>query len=91
MKSIEVFNRLLDRIMLADRWRNKGPGKVVENATDEERVALSNLTSEEVGKQLRVEEYWMIGSDHEAKSKMLELEKKLGIQPPPRKKYDEHG
>jgi hypothetical protein len=92
MKSpLEVFNYLLARIMLTDRWRGKGPGAVVEHASAEERAALKELKSSDIepGK-LRIESYWMMGSDWEDKRKVLEFEKKCGIQPPPRKKYGDY-
>lgn len=97
MKSIDAFWRLLDRITLLDRWRTKGPGKVVESMSAEERVALSNLKSGEIApdKIMDAKAYHMMGpeyysTDPNTKLKLLELEKQLGIQPPPRKKYGDY-
>lgn len=86
---IEVFHNLIAQLIFTDRWRNKGPGKVVESMSSEDREALSHLKSEDISpEKARVEDYWMMGSDWEDKQKLLEHEKKMGIEPPPRKKYE---
>jgi len=96
MKSIDAFFALLDRITLLDRWRNKGPGKVVESMSPEVREALSNLKSEEVAvDKIRPVDYEMMGlnyhsTDPHNKLKLLEFEKQIGIQLPPRKKYGDY-
>jgi hypothetical protein len=38
-----------------------------------------------------VEDYWMMGDEYQKKLDKLQEEKDFGVQPPPRKKYDEHG
>jgi hypothetical protein len=90
MKPLDALFNLLQRIAFTDRWRNQGPGKVVERASVEEREALSNLKSDEIGNKLRVEDYYMMDAEYELKNKSLEREKELGIRPPPRKKYEEY-
>jgi len=92
MKPFDAFSRLFGGIFLLDKWRrpeNRKPGKVVESMSPEIREALSNLKSDEIGPNLRVEDYNMMGDDYERKHEMLEFDKKLGFKPPPRKKYDE--
>jgi hypothetical protein len=95
MKPIDAFQRLISSILLLDRWKrpeNKAPGRVVESMPPEIREGLSNLKSDEIGgDKVRVEDYYTMGDDWETRQKLLEIEKKMGIQPPPRKKYDEHG
>jgi hypothetical protein len=90
MKPIDAFFSLISRVLISDRWRrNKEPGKVVESMPVEQREALSQLKSDDISPdKLRAEDYYMMGDDYENKLKMLEFEKKLGIQPPPRKKYE---
>jgi len=81
---------LINRVMLPERWKrpeNNVPGKVVQSMSPEQREALSSLTSDQLS-NIRVEEYWTTSPDYEAKLEALELEKKMGIQPPPRKKYE---
>jgi hypothetical protein len=91
MKSLDAFARLLSKIITdgGARYRHLGPGKVVERMSDEDRKALSQLTSDQINTNLRVEDYWMTGTDYEIKCQALKFEKELGIQPPPRKKYEE--
>lgn len=96
MNPIDAFYRLLARITLLDRWRNKGPGKVVESMPPEVREALTNLKSDELTvDQIRPKDYEMMGPDYyttdpHSKLQLLEFEKKLGVQPPPRKKYGDY-
>lgn len=86
---IDAFHDLIARIIFSDRWRNKGPGKVVESMPAEDREALSQLKSDDIApEKARVEDYWMMGQDWEDKRKLLEYEEKMGIKPPPRKKYE---
>lgn len=95
MKPIDAFYNLIGRITLLDKWRNKGPGKVVESMPPEAREALSNLKSEELAvDQVHPKDWEMMGPDYHStdphgRLQLLEYEKKLGIKPPPRKKYDE--
>lgn len=66
------------------------PGKMVESLSPELREALSQLKSDDLApNKLRVEEYWMMGPAYEKKVSDLDFEKNLGIQPPPRKKYED--
>jgi len=87
---IEAFIALLSRVLISYPWMKKGPGKVVESMPSEYREALSQLTSNDLNK-LRVEDYYMMDEVYDNKIKLLELDKKLGIQAPPRKKYDQFG
>lgn len=92
MKPIEVFQKLIDRFLLSDqarRWKDRGPGKVVEAMSEEDRATLSQLKSEDIGPDQRVEEYWMAGKPYERKLQVLQIEKEAGVEPPPRKKYDD--
>lgn len=90
-KPMDAFFSLLDRIIFTDRWRKKGPGKVVESMPDEAREALSQLKSSDIsGDKVRVEDYDMVGKNWEGSQKLLEFERKLGIKPPARKKYGDY-
>ena len=93
IKPLEAFWILLERITWGDRYRRqekyKAPGKVVEGMSPEHREALSQLKSDDLAPdKVRVEEYWMKGPVYDKQVKILEFEKSLGIEPPPRKKYN---
>ena len=93
LKPIEAFKALIGRFMLSDqarRWKDKGPGKVVESLSPEMREALTQLKSDDINPKLRVEDYWMMGEEYQKKLDVLDLEKNLGVQLPPRKKYGDH-
>ena len=86
---IDIFHKLVEYLLFRDRFRNKGPGKVVESLSQEDREILSQLKSDDISpEKARVEVYHMMGDDWEDKRKLLEYEEKMGIQPPPRKKYE---
>jgi len=94
MKPIDAFLKLINRFIMSDaarRWKDRGPGKAVEAMSPEDRAALSQLKSDEIGPDVRVEDYWMMGTEYEARLSKLQEEKDFGVEPPPRKKYDEHG
>lgn len=100
MKPIDAFFQLINRIVFMDRWKrepNNKPGKVVESMSDEAREALSQLKSEDVSvDKVREPEAWfMMGPDshvvnYASRDKILEIEKSLGVKPPPRKKYGDY-
>jgi hypothetical protein len=59
--TIDAFHDLIVHLLFSDRWRNKGPGKVVESMPAEDREALSQLKSDDISpEKARVEDYWMI-------------------------------
>ncbi len=76
--------------MFTGIWKNKGPGKVVESLSPEERQALSQLKSEELasvqdaGDCVEPDPY----REHEAQLKR-EFDKKLIVLTPVRKKYEQ--
>lgn len=95
MKPIEAFQKLIGRFLIfteaARRWKNEGPGKVVESMPPEIREGLTQLKSDDIGPDTVVKDYLLWGDDYSSKQEALRIEKEFGIQPPPRKKYDEFG
>lgn len=90
MKPIETLLNLVDRLIVnlkGTNARNPKPGDLIKGMSAEKREELSQLKSDDIA-HVRVDESWMMSAEYENKLKALEFEKKMGIQPPSRKKYE---
>jgi hypothetical protein len=96
MKPTQAFQtlcNLFNRFISFDgirRWRDLGPGEIIKTSSPEIREALSKLKSEDIAPdKIRNEDCWW-GDDYQNRQLVLDFEKKLGIQPPLRKKYGDY-
>jgi hypothetical protein len=90
MNPLTAFFKLVSRLgpdIKILNSNNPKPGDVVKNMAKEIREELVNLKSDDIA-NVRVEDWWMTSSEYEAKYCQLEFEKKMGVLPPPRKKYE---
>lgn len=81
MKAIEIFNMLLNRVMLFPKKYKNIPGEVVKSMSEEQRQKLSELKSNDIDPAIRVEEWWL-GDDNyyqgqENKKYLLDFDKKI--------------
>lgn len=99
MSATDILHKLID---ISYWWKSRQnpsklrngevdskPGDMLKKLSEKEREELSNLKSENIDSQLRVEKYYMMNQSYDCKQELLEFEKSIGIKPLPRKKYED--
>jgi len=91
MKPVDYLNDIIDRIpFMKEMWkRSYGPGRIIEKYSAEVREELSQLKSDDIANVRAADHCDLASDEYNDKQRLMEYEKNLGIQPPPRKKYEE--